>query len=242
MTGLLVSVRNSAEAEIALAGGTDLIDVKEPAHGPLGRAEAKIASEVVRCIAGEAPLSLALGELIDLPMDLTGSEAFVIPAGFQYAKVGLAGCENHRDWPPVWLRLAAALSPGTTLVPVIYADYGAAQAANPEDVLEIAIASRSRLVLIDTFKKHGGSLLDHLPMRALRRIDSRCERHDIGLVLAGSLTPSSVAKVLPLAPAFVAVRGAACTGGRNGTIDLARVKALRKILRGAAQKSRTKIA
>ena len=35
--GLLVSVRSAAEAATALAGGADLIDVKEPSRGPLGR-------------------------------------------------------------------------------------------------------------------------------------------------------------------------------------------------------------
>jgi uncharacterized protein (UPF0264 family) len=38
MTGLLVSVRDAAEAADALAGGADLIDVKEPNAGSLGAA------------------------------------------------------------------------------------------------------------------------------------------------------------------------------------------------------------
>src|SRR5256885_16611977 len=37
--GLLVSVRSAGEAEAAIAGGADLIDVKEPAYGSLGRAK-----------------------------------------------------------------------------------------------------------------------------------------------------------------------------------------------------------
>ena len=36
MTGLLVSVRSAEEAEIALAGGANLIDIKEPSRGALG--------------------------------------------------------------------------------------------------------------------------------------------------------------------------------------------------------------
>ena len=39
---LLVSVRSAAEAEIALHGGADLIDVKEPTRGSLGRADGAI--------------------------------------------------------------------------------------------------------------------------------------------------------------------------------------------------------
>ena len=38
-TRLLVSVRSADEAEAAIAGGADVIDVKEPSHGPLGMSE-----------------------------------------------------------------------------------------------------------------------------------------------------------------------------------------------------------
>ena len=36
MAKLLVSVRSADEAEVALEGGADIIDVKEPLHGSLG--------------------------------------------------------------------------------------------------------------------------------------------------------------------------------------------------------------
>ena len=36
MTALLASVRSVAEAELALAGGADVIDLKDPSQGALG--------------------------------------------------------------------------------------------------------------------------------------------------------------------------------------------------------------
>ena len=63
---LLVSVRDAAEAEAALAGGADLIDVKEPSRGPLGRADAGVIRYVVKAVGGRAPVSAALGELKEL--------------------------------------------------------------------------------------------------------------------------------------------------------------------------------
>ena len=48
MTRLLVSVRSAAEAEAALLGGADVIDVKEPDRGPLGRADDAVIAAVVR--------------------------------------------------------------------------------------------------------------------------------------------------------------------------------------------------
>ena len=47
-TGLLVSVRSAEEAITAVKAGADLIDVKEPARGPLGMAEAEVVGGTVR--------------------------------------------------------------------------------------------------------------------------------------------------------------------------------------------------
>src|SRR5262249_26387315 len=64
--GLLVRVRSGTEGEAARHGGADLIDVKEPRRGPLGRAEREVIADVVRCVAGQRPVSAALGELAEL--------------------------------------------------------------------------------------------------------------------------------------------------------------------------------
>ena len=86
MTGLLVSVRSAAEAVVALEAGTDLLDVKEPARGPLGRADPEVMAEVARCAGGSVPVSVALGELRD------ADEVPRLPQSIAYAKLGLAGC------------------------------------------------------------------------------------------------------------------------------------------------------
>src|SRR5215468_9568595 len=83
--GLLISVRDAAEAEAALRGGADVIDVKEPRRGSLGRADAATIAAVVACVAGRRPVSAALGELVE-----PGSEAVPGP-GLSFVKWGLAG-------------------------------------------------------------------------------------------------------------------------------------------------------
>lgn len=71
---LLVSVRNAAEALSAIRGGADIIDVKEPSYGSLGRASLESLTAVEKCLTdtmsdatragGEpVPLSIALGEV-----------------------------------------------------------------------------------------------------------------------------------------------------------------------------------
>jgi hypothetical protein len=61
--GLLVSVRNAAEAAEALDGGAAIIDVKEPRHGSLGPAEPETIAAVARVVGTRRPWTMACGEL-----------------------------------------------------------------------------------------------------------------------------------------------------------------------------------
>ena len=60
---LLVSVRTAAEAQSALAGGADIIDIKEPNRGPMGQADAAIIQAITATVGSQAPVSAALGDL-----------------------------------------------------------------------------------------------------------------------------------------------------------------------------------
>src|SRR5438067_683406 len=88
---LLVSVRSQAEALAALAGGAGLIDIKEPAHGALGRADTEVIQEIAAAVAGMRPVSAALGEWVE--------DTGTMPcADLTYIKWGLAGCRRRPDW------------------------------------------------------------------------------------------------------------------------------------------------
>ena len=67
MTRLLVSVRDASEALAALAGGADIIDVKEPTRGSLGMADGDAVAGVVEAVGERVPVSAALGELCEWP-------------------------------------------------------------------------------------------------------------------------------------------------------------------------------
>ena len=62
MSGLLISVRDAEEAHVALSTGVNLIDIKEPSRGSLGRADWAVVTETVRQVAGRVPVSVAMGD------------------------------------------------------------------------------------------------------------------------------------------------------------------------------------
>jgi len=230
---LLISVRNAAEAEIALAGGADLIDIKEPRHGALGSADESVWREVRRCVAGRAPVSAALGELLDDAIEQRAAAAF----GLRYAKFGLAGCHDHPGWLDRWYSATAALPCGAAPVPVAYADWPVARGPSPSVVLVLAAQSPAKMLLIDTFHTCGGGLLDAISRESLWEIAASARQAGVQLALAGSLTAAAIAALGPLAPAYFGVRGAACRGGRDGSIDEALVKSLAQSLAGPMRKA-----
>ena len=100
--GLTVEVRGFELSVLdALAGGADLIDIKEPTRGPMGWADPATIAAIVEHVDGRRPVSAALGELTDDAMLPAEPEV-------EMAKIGLANAPS--DWPD---RLAQRLWHGT---------------------------------------------------------------------------------------------------------------------------------
>ena len=222
---LLVSVRNVAEAEAALAGGADLIDVKEPAHGPMGMARPPVIAEVVQYVNGRRPVSAALGELADDP----GTDA--LPAGLHYVKLALA--HAPADWRERLERRLAAARPAAGIA-TAYADHALVRAPTVEQVWDWACGARDGSVaglLIDTAIKDGRGLFHWQDALGLGSYLERARAAGLLVALAGSLSGDQFERAVRLGPDVVAVRGAACSGGdRQDQIDPARVRALAAVI------------
>jgi uncharacterized protein (UPF0264 family) len=226
---LLVSVRDAAEGEAAVAGGAGLVDVKEPSRGPLGRADAATIAAVIEAVAGRVPVSAALGELRDCPLAGVAAE---FPAGLTFVKWGLAGLANTA-WPR--LLLNARYYVPTRIAAVAYADGDRAHAPSPAAVVDFARRygrrSRVRAVLFDTFHKDGSTLLDWLPLDELSTLVAACRRTGLTVALAGSLTTATIDRLRGVAPDWFAIRGSACEGGRDGRVCDQRVRELADLVR-----------
>jgi uncharacterized protein (UPF0264 family) len=218
---LLVSVRDATEAGAALAGGADLIDVKEPSRGPLGRADAAIITEVVRTVGGRVPVSAALGELRECPLVGVAAD---LSDGLQYVKWGLSGLSKQ-----LWhnrLMDAGRDTCGSQTVAVAYADWARADAPRPADISAVATESHMAAILFDTFQKDGSALLDWMSLDEIMFLTRTCRDAGVKVALAGSLTATEIDRLRGVQPDWFAVRGAACDGGRAGTISERRVREL----------------
>jgi len=232
MPKLLVSVRSAAEAQGALEGGADIIDIKEPLHGSLGCAGTSGIRDVINTVNGQVPVSAALGELRDC---LEVSPALKL----DFVKWGLAGTD--RDWQYQVLQAAGPwLSNGPCqLVVGAYADWRQACSPPPAEVFDFVRKNHWKVLLLDTFQKDGRTLTDWMPYDEIGGICRRCKQEGILIALAGSLTSREISLLLPLQPDIFAVRGAVCCGrDRVGTVDSRLVRHLSDLLGSTRLESR----
>ncbi|MCA9188100.1 MAG: (5-formylfuran-3-yl)methyl phosphate synthase [Pirellulaceae bacterium] len=225
---LLVSVRNGIEAEVAFAGGADVIDVKEPSRGSLGAASSESISEVIRAIDGRCPISVAMGELHEQDRSMTKAIPFEflshysVPHGvIRFAKIGLAHMA-HRDWQAAWSDWADRVQRTADPIAVCYLDWQAAGAPSPCDIIAHAAGQQVTGVLFDTHNKQLGSSLT-------RWRDELCAavaqlQPWQWFALAGSVSLSELDAAKRTGARLIAVRGAACGQGRESAIELDAVR------------------
>lgn len=231
--GLLVSVRDADEAVAALAGA-NVVDVKEPSRGPLGRPDVSVVVEVLRAVAGRAVVTLACGELADSPRAISHFVDDVLNAlpegipGPVAVKAGPSGL-GPREWPQQFQALVDTIPFGVEAVAVGYADSPEAACLRPEEMIGFAAMHGSRTVLVDTYSKSGPGLFGVVPHATLRRWVGQAQAHGLDLALAGKLTEGDVACAFEMQAALVGVRSAVCDGGRLGRVDPARVRALGRL-------------
>lgn len=236
---LLVSVRSPAEAADALAGGADVIDVKEPAAGSLGPATAATCCGIAEIVGERAPWTMACGELADgserigdllastwEALAASGSATVRLPAAI---KVGLAGCAE-RPWQRELARLADGLPPGVGQVAVLYADAERCGAPLPIEVLAAVSDLRPAAVLVDTFDKQAAGLLGQRTVEELKRWRETAAAAGCRFVLAGKLTVEMFASLAEVDADIIAVRSAVCSQGRSGPVDPALVRRVRASL------------
>jgi uncharacterized protein (UPF0264 family) len=216
---LLVSVVSAQEARRALAGGADIIDVKDPGEGALGAPSPRVLSEVVRAVGDAAPVSVALGDMPNLPHTAALAARGAALSGADYVKVGLRGVRELDDAAALMRAVADAVQPQTAVIAAAYADADAldppalASAWLPELVKRAGISG----ALVDTFVKDGRGLYGWLSESELAELITRTHEAGASFAVAGQLTRSQLRRA---AADVVGVRSAVCRGGdRAAALD-----------------------
>jgi uncharacterized protein (UPF0264 family) len=231
---LLVSVRDASEAAAALAGGAEIIDVKEPAAGSLGPASPSAVVDVARQVARQAPWTMACGEISTnaerVSARLAAILALLAEEGLsppRAVKVGLSSMQG-KAWQKALGVLADHLPQGVGQVAVVYADHEDCGAPPAEDVIKFAKETAAVAVLVDTFDKSSPGVLGVQPLARLRAWRDAAVAAGMGFALAGRLSIDEFATAACVLPDIIAVRSAVCSHGRNSPVEASLVRRARE--------------
>ena len=193
--------------------------------------------DVLRAVSTEfdgqsIPVSAALGEVTDWN---EGRTPPLLPRGLSFVKLGLAGTTGDADWCLRWAEVRSrfewASSRPLPWIAVAFADWNAAGAPQPSDVVEAAGREKCVGVLFDTCIKKGRTLLDGIETSELTQLTERAHQLGLKVALAGSLRVEMLPGLKCIGADIIAVRSAACRhGSRTTDIDPAAVRALKSAI------------
>lgn len=222
MTRMLASVTGTEEAEIALSGGVDIVDLKDPKAGALGAVSTETIRRTIAVIAGRAPVSAVCGDLPMEPETIRAKAEEIAATRVDYVKIGFFPSENIAACVAALELLAAR----TKLIAVLFADL-----APDFELLPLFGKHRFHGVMVDTAHKSNGRLLDHLPPQRIPEFVDRAKALGLLVGLSGSLEAPDVPRLLAFSPDFLGFRGALCgDAGRVGAISSDAVAEIRELI------------
>jgi hypothetical protein len=212
---LLVSVVDREEVSPSIAGGADIVDIKNPAEGSLGAATPQNVRRIIQEVGLRRETSCAIGDMPFLPGTAGLAAAGAAALTPDYVKLGLLGATTTRQASSL---LAAAVegahsvNPRVSVIACGYGDWQAAGCVSPLELPEIADSVGAAGVLVDTLTKDGRSLFDFISVKELRGFVQNARRLSLLSALAGSLKPLHAGSLTRCDPDIVGIRGAACDG------------------------------
>jgi uncharacterized protein (UPF0264 family) len=210
---LLISPTSQDEALEAIAGGADIIDVKNPKEGPLGANFPWVIKEVRAVTPRNLEVSCTIGEAPGIPGTVSLAAYGAASLGVDYIKVGLGGIKTSKNATELLTnvnRAAKACNPKIQVVAAGYADATRIGAINPLEIPELACKAGVDVAMIDTAVKDGSTLFDHLTMPELQTFVASTHGYGLKVALAGSLRKQDLPIVHGLGADIAGLRGAAC--------------------------------
>ncbi len=235
---LLISPKNEKEAAEAIAGGADIIDVKNPEEGPLGANFPWMIRQIKQVTPANIEVSCTLGEAPNLPGSMALASLGAATTGVNYIKAGLYGLKTPEE--AVYLirnvtKAAKDYNPSIKVVVSGYADADRVSAVEPLLVPKIAHEAQADIAMLDTAIKDGKNLFSFLTKPQLQRFINEAHGYGLKAALAGSLQKEDLPVVYALGADVVGLRGAACTLGDrvNGRIIREKVRELAEVVKRA---------
>jgi (5-formylfuran-3-yl)methyl phosphate synthase len=228
---LLVSPMNIEEARFALAGGADILDVKNPKEGSLGANFPWAIRAVVDLAGGRVPVSATIGDLDYKPGTASLAALGAAVAGADYVKAGLLGVRTAKQAEEMLVGIVKAVKdfdPEKKVVAAGYSDYDREGCISPMLLPAVAAKAGADLVMVDTAVKDGKPTFEFMSEQDLKAFIDLGHSCGLEVALAGSIGFAHLEMLMRLDPDIIGVRGIVCGGDRRSAIRAELVEKLKR--------------
>ena len=198
MSKILASIKNISEAKILINSEIDIIDLKDPSNGALGKLENNDIKDIINFIDKKKLTSSTIG---DLPNDgdlISKIVDELSNTDIDFIKIGVY--ENN------YINTLSKIKSCKKLIAVFFADKFL-----PTNK-EILILKKSGFsgVMIDTSNKNSGNLFNHISDIDVRNFILNAKKLNLLTGIAGSINSSHINQIVKLNPNYMGFRGALC--------------------------------
>ncbi|MDM7912727.1 MAG: (5-formylfuran-3-yl)methyl phosphate synthase [Methanotrichaceae archaeon] len=225
-------IRDRARA--ALAGGADILDVKNPKEGSLGANFPWAIRAVVDLARGKVPVSATIGDLNYKPGTASLAALGAAISGADYIKAGLLGVKTQEQAEEMLNGIVKAVKDFDSCKKVVaagYSDYARADCVSPMLLPAAAARAGADLVMVDTAIKDGRSTFEFMSEETLREFISLGHAEGLEVALAGTIGFEHLEVLKGLNPDIIGVRGIVCGGDRRSAIRAELVERLKQAIR-----------
>jgi uncharacterized protein (UPF0264 family) len=231
------------EAAEAIAGGADIIDVKNPSEGPLGANFPWVIRQIRELTPENLQVSCTIGEAPAIPATVSLAAFGAASLGVDYVKVGLYGTKTLQNAVTLLQTVSRAVKDCNSKIKVVaagYADFQRAQSLDPLLVPQAAAEAKVDVAMLDTAVKDGKRLFDFLTGEQLLEFVGLVHKNGLDAALAGSLRKQDLPAIHGFGADIAGVRGAACSNSNRvtGHITKERVRELAEIVKQASKGKR----
>jgi len=230
---LLVSPMNLEEARAAMAGGADILDVKNPKEGSLGANFPWAIREVAKLAEGRVPVSATIGDLEYKPGTASLAALGAAVSGADYIKAGLLGVRTADQASDMLGSIVQAVKEcdiQKRVVASAYSDFGRVGSISPMLLADVANSSGADVIMVDTAIKDGKSTFEFMTEPELSEFISAGHRLGLEVAIAGTIGFQDLDLLNRVNPDIIGVRGIVCGGDRRNAIKPELVSKLKRSL------------
>ena len=221
MSKILASIKDLSEAKILIDTDIDIIDLKDPSKGALGRLEKNDIEIIVNFINKKKLTSSTVG---DLPNDIeliSENVDEVSSTNVDFIKIGV--------YDNSYIKTLCNIKSCKKLIAVFFADKFL---PTKNEIIELKESGFSG-IMIDTSNKKSGNLFKHVTHSQINNFITRAQSMSLLTGIAGSINKTHIDDIIKLNPNYMGFRGALCenNASRSSNITAENVNDIVKLVR-----------